>query len=107
MATPVVFVYTTFPSQNVAQDITHTLLGERLIACANIFGPMTSVYRWDGQEHSETEVPCYLKTSSTKLSALHERFLEIHPYECPCFVELKTEFVTPAFAQWIERETVE
>ncbi|RYD46810.1 MAG: divalent-cation tolerance protein CutA, partial [Sphingomonadales bacterium] len=38
-------VYVTFPSQAEAERVAETLLAERLVACANILGACTSIYR--------------------------------------------------------------
>ena len=41
-------LYLTCANENEAKIIARTLVDERLIACANILGTMTSVYRWEG-----------------------------------------------------------
>jgi periplasmic divalent cation tolerance protein len=42
-------LYATYPNADEAKAIARTLVGDRLASCANIPGPMTSIYRWDGE----------------------------------------------------------
>jgi periplasmic divalent cation tolerance protein len=48
-------LYVTCAEGVEAKAIARTLVGERLVACANIQGPVTAVFRWDG-EVAEQEV---------------------------------------------------
>jgi periplasmic divalent cation tolerance protein len=41
-------VLTTLPDREGAERIAHALVGRRLVACASILSPATSVYRWGG-----------------------------------------------------------
>lgn len=97
-------VYTTFPSLDVAQKICGTLVEERLIACANILSSMTSIYRWEGKIQTENEVSAILKTTEDRIEGVCGRVEKLHPYECPCFVTLPTDFVSSQFAKWISSE---
>jgi periplasmic divalent cation tolerance protein len=99
-------VYTTFPSPEKASEICGVLLDERLIACANIGGPMTALYRWEGKVCREQEIPALLKTSSNCVGRLTERLLALHPADVPCVLSFSPDFVEKNFAQWILQEVV-
>lgn len=102
-------IYTTFENQKSAEDICAQLLNENLIACANIMPQGASLYRWEGQvELNKEEVSALLKTSSVKIAPLKEQFLKLHPYDCPCFVEIATGAGThQTFADWVAGEVSE
>jgi periplasmic divalent cation tolerance protein len=56
-------VYVTAPDRDGALAIARTLVNERLAACANIVGPITSVYRWEGKIEEASEVALIAKTT--------------------------------------------
>jgi uncharacterized protein involved in tolerance to divalent cations len=47
--TGIVTVYATFADAEEAARIARILVEERLAACANILGPVQSIYRWQGK----------------------------------------------------------
>lgn len=98
-------IYITAPSHDEAMTLAETLVGERLAACANVLGPMTSVYWWDGKLNRDAEVALVLKTRADLVEALTARVKQVHPYECPCVVALPITGGNPAFLNWINAET--
>jgi periplasmic divalent cation tolerance protein len=97
-------VYTTFPSLDNAKQICQTLLDERIIACANFFSNMTSLYRWDNKIQNETEVAAILKTSINKKELLCSRLQTLHPYQNPCVITLSPEAVAEKYQAWLLAE---
>ncbi|KAF0224678.1 MAG: hypothetical protein FD176_860 [Rhodospirillaceae bacterium] len=98
-------VYVTAPSHDVALALAEAVVGERLAACANILGAITSVYWWDGKLNRDGEVAMVLKTMATHIPALTERIRQLHPYECPCIVAIPIDGGNPDFITWIAAET--
>lgn len=98
-------IYVTAPSQEDALKLAQALVSERLAACANVLGPITSVYWWDGKLNQDAEVALVLKTRADLVEPLTARARELHPYECPCVVALPIDGGNPAFLQWIAAET--
>ena len=80
----VVTIYVTASTLDEAKSIASTIVGERLAACANILGHVTSVFHWDGALQEETEVAMILKTRRNLVVTLTERIKQIHSYDCPC-----------------------
>lgn len=96
-----ILIYTTLPDLETAQNISETLLHERLIACSNILPNMLSMYRWnDALERSE-EVVLLLKTQASLQETLMQRLSSLHPYEVPCIFALQPSAVLTSYAQWI------
>lgn len=98
-------VYVTAPSHEEAVRLARIAVGERLAACANVQGPITSVYWWDGKLNEDGEVALVLKTRAELVEALTARLREAHPYDCPCVVALPIDGGNPAFLAWIAAET--
>ncbi len=100
-----VLLYVTCADGDEAKAIAHTLVDERLAACANILGPMTSVYRWEGAIQEDGETLMILKTVASKIERLQERIGELHPYDLPEILVLNVCGGSPAYLSWVERET--
>ncbi|MBK8908939.1 MAG: divalent-cation tolerance protein CutA [Rhodospirillales bacterium] len=98
-------IYVTAASQDEALSIGATLVEERLVACANVLGDITSVYRWDGEVQEETEVALVLKTRSDLVDRVTQRVMELHDYTCPCVVALPIVGGNPDYIAWIAAET--
>lgn len=99
-------VYVTAASNDEARAIAKTIVAERLAACANILGPMESIYWWDGAVQAEPEVSFIFKTKSELLEPLIARVKALHSYDCPCVVALPIAAGNPEFLNWIDKQTV-
>ena len=97
-------VYVTAPDRETALNIARTIVEERLAACANILGPMTSVYRWEGKVTEEGEVAFIAKTAETELPALVARIKALHPYQVPCIVAWPIVAGHQPYLDWISAE---
>lgn len=100
-AKSVVQIYTAFPTKKVATKISHQLLKEKLIACANIFPAGVSVYEWNNKVEETSEVVTILKTPAKNSQKTMERLLALHPYECPCILELRPIRGLKPYIQWV------
>lgn len=99
------FVYVTVKDEAEAERIAEAVVGERLAACANVLGPVRSIYRWQGAICDECETALVLKTTDGCREPLAERIRELHSYEVPCIVCLPIAGGNPGFLDWIHAET--
>lgn len=97
--------YATFPDMNTAKAICEKLVREGTIACANIYPAHTSIYSWQGNLETQSEVAAWLKTSINKKKELKERFQAEHPFEVPCLVFVDVTDGLPDFLRWIVEQT--
>ena len=81
------------------------LVAERLAACVNVLGPITSCYRWKGRVQSAREVAFVAKTRSALVPRLTARVMELHTYDVPCVMALPIQGGNAAFLEWIAAET--
>jgi periplasmic divalent cation tolerance protein len=100
----IVTVYATFADGEEAERIARTLVEERLAACANILGPIRSVYRWQGKIEEAEEVAALFKTRADAADALIARLAELHSYAVPAAVAWAIEATLPAYAEWVTAE---
>ncbi len=98
--TDLILILTTMPDDARAVELAQTLVDERLAACVNVHGPMTSTYRWKGAVERETERQLVIKTTRDRTGALQARLRALHPYELPEFVIVAAEG-SDAYAGWV------
>jgi len=103
--TGLVSVYVTFPAGFAADDLVTDLVRERLIACANLFPGLTSIYTWGGRVERDPETAALLKTTADRLDALVARIRQSHPYETPCIVAWPVIGGFPPYLDWVRTET--
>ena len=87
-----------------AKAIARTLVNERLVACANILGKMTSIYQWQGALEEQEEVAVLLKTRRDLTDAVTERIKSLHSYDLPCVISLPIQGGNPDFLSWLQGE---
>ena len=100
-----ILLYVAFPDNGAAEAMATQLLSERLIACANIFPPHQSHYRWQGKIEKTNEVAAIFKTQAVLSEKLMARVKALHPYETPCILALPVLAGDSNFLAWIAAET--
>ena len=100
-----VVVLTTLPADADGQAFGQALVEEKLAACVNLMPLMESVYRWEGRVEHETERQLVIKTSRDRLSELHDRIRQLHPYEVPEFIVLPIVDGSDPYLRWLAEST--
>jgi periplasmic divalent cation tolerance protein len=95
-------VATTAASREAVQHLADTVVTERLAACAQVEGPLASVYRWQGGVERVTEWRCLCKTTAARAPALIARLRALHPYDVPEIVATPIVDGDPDYLAWIE-----
>jgi periplasmic divalent cation tolerance protein len=94
-------IWCPFPDEESAARVATELLDEKLVACANILGPMRSLYDWNGERGDAREVPALFKTDAGLLDAAVARIAELHPYDTPAVLGWRCDAASPATAAWL------
>lgn len=98
-------IYMTAADTAQARAICEALVAERLVACANLLGPIQSVYWWDGAVQHGDEVAVVMKTRTALVDQVSARIAELHDYDCPCVVAVDITGGHGPFLDWISAET--
>jgi periplasmic divalent cation tolerance protein len=94
-------VWCPFPDADSARTAADTLLGERLIACANILGAIESHFLWQGERTSAAETAVLFKTTAQLLTIAVERLGSLHPYDTPAILAWPCDAAHPATLAWL------
>jgi periplasmic divalent cation tolerance protein len=89
------------PDAVTAQAVADALVAERLAACVQVLGAMTSTFAWEGRVHRDPEVLLLAKTTGARFDALAARVDELHPYETPEVLGVAVAHALPRYAAWV------
>jgi periplasmic divalent cation tolerance protein len=94
-------IVTTAETEEQALDLARSLIEQGLAACAQVDGPIRSIYRWQGVVQSETEWRCTLKTAMESYDAVQDTLGRLHPYEEPQIIALPILKGSPTYLKWL------
>jgi len=97
-------VTTTLPDRETAQRLASWSIETRWAACAQISGPIESLYRWKGAIERSEEWRLTLKTHHSRWHGLVEAMREKHPYECPELLAQPLLEVSDGYAIWLAEQ---
>jgi periplasmic divalent cation tolerance protein len=98
-------VLTTLDDRGAAEALARAVVEARLAACAQVVGPVTSVYRWGGDIEQAAEWYCVMKTTGERYPALAAWIGQHHPYDTPELVATAIVAGAPGYLDWIAAET--
>ena len=100
-----VSVVTALPRREEAEELSRQTVERKLAACAQVSGPVTSFYRWEGSLHTDEEWICTMKTPRHVLEDLVSFIGEKHPYDTPEILMTKADGSSPAYVRWANEAT--
>lgn len=100
-----VAILVTAASAEEARRIGRTLVEERAIACANVVGPIRSVYRWQEAVEEAEEFLLILKARAADVPLIDARVRALHSYEVPEIVALPVTAGSAPYLAWLSAAT--
>jgi len=101
----VVVLVTTADAEEGAR-LGRALVEERLAACANVVGPIRSIYRWQGAVEEAAEHLVLLKARRADVAALEARVRALHSYDVPEVIALPVTTGSAPYLAWLADCTV-
>ncbi|MFD8215029.1 divalent-cation tolerance protein CutA [Streptomyces sp. NPDC059697] len=99
-------VLTTTDAPEKAEALARGAVEARAAACAQITGPVTSVYRWKGAVEKASEWQVLFKTTGARYDALEAYLLAAHDYDTPEIIATPVVRGSADYLRWVEEETV-
>jgi len=100
-------VVTTTERRENAERIARALVEERLAACVQVTGPITSTYRWHGQIETAQEWQCWAKSRRDLYDQIEQTIRRLHPYEVPEILAMPILAGSAPYLAWLKEETGE
>ena len=105
MAAEHVIVITTTDTEDAARALAAGVVEARLGACAQVVGPITSVYRWEGAVQTDQEWRVEIKTAADRVEALTAHIKQRHGYDTPEIVATPVVGGSAEYLSWVMDET--
>ncbi|MEM3623454.1 MAG: divalent-cation tolerance protein CutA [Candidatus Bathyarchaeia archaeon] len=96
-----VIVLVTTANRKEAEKISKALLNERLIACANIIGPISSLFWWREKIEGAEEYVLLMKTRFDMFEKLTEKVKVLHSYEVPEIIAIPIIQGFKPYLEWL------
>ena len=97
-------VITTVGSHGEAERIAAQLVDDRLAACVQIIGPVSSIFHWQDAIHTSHEWLCLIKTSRDRFPAVEKQIRAMHSYDVPEIIAMPIIAGSSDYLAWIDRE---
>jgi periplasmic divalent cation tolerance protein len=96
-----VIVLVTTATKQEAKKIAKRLLKQRLIACANIIGPVSSLFHWSGKMETAEEYLILMKSRRDLFDKLTETVKALHSYKVLEILVLPIIGGSEAYLDWL------
>ncbi len=100
-------VVTTTDSRQAADALAAGAVRARLAACAQVLGPVTSHYWWQGELTTGEEWQVIFKTTAAAYPALERHLREAHTYEVPEILCLPVTAGSETYLRWVADEVAD
>ena len=95
-------VYITVGNEPEAIKLAKLALQKKLVACANLYPEVKSIFEWKKELKIEKESILIFKTTEEKFKKLEDLILKNHTYETPCVLKIPITQGHKKFLDWIE-----
>ena len=96
---------TTTGSLEEAERLATEIVARRLAACAQIIGPIRSVYHWQGAVQNDEEYLVLFKTRAAVAEQFKRELAELHTYEVPEILLFEIRDGGRPYLDWLAAET--
>jgi periplasmic divalent cation tolerance protein len=99
-------ITTTTDKKEVAERIAFRLVEEKIAACVQIVGPITSIYRWKGTIERAEEWQCIIKSREDLYQDIEHAIKSVHPYEVPEIIAIPIVAGSGEYLEWLRGELI-
>jgi periplasmic divalent cation tolerance protein len=97
----VILVYITNSSREEARKIANHLINKKLIACANIYDNVLSIYPWQGGINEDGECTLIAKSVDENYGMIKDEVKKMHSYDVPCIIRIKAD-ANKEYDDWVK-----
>jgi periplasmic divalent cation tolerance protein len=96
---------TTVDTEEAAHSLARSAVEARVAACAQVLGPISSTYWWEGKVDTSQEWYVVFKTTADSYPDLETHIKASHSYDVPEIIVTPIVAGNPAYLDWITAET--
>ena len=94
-------ILTTHDDLIQARELAHYLVEQRAAACVNIIPQLESVFHWENEVQTESEILLLIKTTETKVEQVKAILEERHSYDVPEIIAFNGEVLHQPYMDWL------
>jgi periplasmic divalent cation tolerance protein len=98
-------VQVSVPSRDEGLQIARSVIEARLAACAQVVGPITSTYRWQGAINVDEEYLLLMKTTASRYADLEKHVHQQHSYSVAEIISTPINAGLSSYLAWVDEET--
>ncbi len=98
-------VTTTIDSRQEAATLARSAVEDRLAASAQLIGPISSTYWWEGEIETAEEWMVLFKTTADRFQDLAAHITEQHSYDTPEIVATPVVAASADYLSWVRDQT--
>jgi periplasmic divalent cation tolerance protein len=99
-------ITTTTDKKEVAERIAFRLMEEKIAACVQIVGPITSIYRWKENIERAEEWQCIIKSREGLYKEIELVINSVHSYEVPEIIAIPIVAGSGEYLEWLQGELI-
>ena len=103
--TELILVVTTSDDLEELNAIAAAAIEQKLAACAQVLGPITSHYVWDGKTVKSTEYRCEFKTTIEQYEKLEQLLKRLLHYDEPEIVFFQIDGGSKSYLKWVSDQS--
>lgn len=96
-------IFTTTDERKVADKIASVLVRDRVAACVQILGPVSSTFKWNGKVTKYREWLCIIKTKQTLYKKAEARIRSVHNYSVPEILAVQISSGNKPYLEWLDK----
>src|SRR5712671_1182677 len=97
-------VLTTTDTRPRAEAVARALIEQRLAACVQMIGPVTSIFRWEGRIDTAEEWLCLAKTRSERYAEVEAAIRAVHTYQVPEILAVPISAGHAPYLEWLSSQ---
>lgn len=105
MSEAYVQVTTTTDSRQEAANLAKSAVQERLVACAQLIGPIASTYWWEDEIEAAEEWMVLFKTTVPRFEELAGLITDLHSYDTPEIIATPVVAGSADYLRWVSDQT--
>jgi periplasmic divalent cation tolerance protein len=104
LMTEYIQVFTTTDTKENARQIAKKVVEKNLAACAQIIGPISSIFWWKNNINEEEEWLIIIKSRNDLYEDLEHAIIKAHKYEIPEILAVPVVAGAKSYLEWLEGE---
>jgi periplasmic divalent cation tolerance protein len=104
LMTEYIQVFTTTDTKENARQIAKRVVEKNLAACAQIIGPISSIFWWKNNINEEEEWLIIIKSKKNLYDDLEHAIMKVHKYEIPEILAVPVLAGAKSYLEWLDGE---